>query len=381
MDRFLDLGRPSADVAVSLRVGSLILPGPSDMAESVTEEILIPLVEGGRLDPRGATISIAHSLRSLRALQERLDRWFQAVFGVTGLLAFGVAFFLAARLSKPLSALAARTEKFDLDQLDVKFHTNRSDEIGTLTRLLDSMVGRIRTSTLRLREVERRAAVGDLARQVNHDIKNGLVPIRNVFDHLSEVQREDPAQLANVFGDRRDTVTSSIAYLENLASHYAKLSPANNTGFCDLPEILHAVESVVEVRTAHKLQIHVEDGLPLVRGERLAVRRIVENLMGNAVDSLDGADGVITLACKRLDDPAGVVRLSVVDTGRGMDRNELERAFEDFHTTKTAGTGLGLSVVRRLIADLGGSIKIQTEPGVGTTVLVDFPSRERGTRV
>jgi signal transduction histidine kinase len=74
--------------------------------------------------------------------------------------------------------------------------------------------------------------------------------------------------------------------------------------------------------------------------------------------------------------PAGGIRIAVADSGRGMSREELERAFDDFHTTKPTGTGLGLSVVRRLVADLGGSLQVTTEPGAGSRFTVELPAHD-----
>ena len=75
----------------------------------------------------------------------------------------------------------------------------------------------------------------------------------------------------------------------------------------------------------------------------------------------------------RRDDRGSVVRIHVTDSGRGMSREELDRAFDDFHTTKPGGTGLGLSIVRRLVLDFGGSLRIDTEPGSGTRATVEIP--------
>ena len=119
--------------------------------------------------------------------------------------------------------------------------------------------------------------------------------------------------------------------------------------------------------------------LPPVSADPLVLRRILENLVGNAVDSLaDRTDGTVTIATETVDGPgAGTsqVRMTVSDTGPGMSRTELERAFDDFHTTKAGGTGLGLSIVRRLVLDLGGSLRIETAPGSGTRAIVELPAR------
>jgi signal transduction histidine kinase len=96
----------------------------------------------------------------------------------------------------------------------------------------------------------------------------------------------------------------------------------------------------------------------------------MENLVRNALDSLDGGRGGVRLATEAT--PNGV-RIRVSDTGRGMTREELDRAFEPFYTTKPSGSGLGLPIVRRLVADLGGTFRVTSEPGRGTEAVVEFP--------
>jgi signal transduction histidine kinase len=222
--------------------------------------------------------------------------------------------------------------------------------------------------------VERRAATGDLARQVNHDVKNGLVPIRNVLRHLSQVARESPAALPAVFEERRGTLESSLDYLDTLARNYARLSPAMQREPCDVNAV---IEDVARGTGPGRAAVRVElaASLPRVPADPLALRRVLENLVGNALDSLAGrTDGVVLLASEAVGPPESrAVRLSVSDNGPGMTRAELDRAFDDFHTTKEGGTGLGLSIVRCLVLDLGGALRIETAPGAGTRAILDLP--------
>jgi len=106
------------------------------------------------------------------------------------------------------------------------------------------------------------------------------------------------------------------------------------------------------------------------------LRRVIENLVGNAADAAAGKEGgTVTVSTERAgrDGQAAVVRVHIADTGPGMTRAELDRAFDDFYTTKPGGSGLGLSIVRRLVLDLGGSLRIDTEPGAGTRATVEIP--------
>jgi len=92
--------------------------------------------------------------------------------------------------------------------------------------------------------------------------------------------------------------------------------------------------------------------------------------LAHAVDSLDGKNGSVTVTTEQ---GKGIVRIAVSDTGRGMSKAELDKAFNDFYTTKPGGTGLGLSIVRRLVMDSNGSLNVETEPGKGSTFIVEIP--------
>ena len=343
----------------------------------VVAALSLPFVDAAaaRAEPDTARLVVTRSLGTLAALRRSVDLWFLAALAATVALALAAAGWLSARISRPLTDLAEQTAAVDLDRLDQSFASDRDDEIGALAGTLGAMTDRLRVGATRLREAERRVATGDLARQVNHDIKNGLVPIRNVLRHLAQVARDEPAALARVYEERRGTLESSLDYLDTLARNYARLSPAAQRGPCDVNAV---VEEVVRATASGQatLRAALAPALPPVPADPLVLRRILENLVGNAVDSVAGrSDGLVTVGTETsgAGTAAALVRLTVADTGPGMSRAELDRAFDDFHTTKEGGTGLGLSIVRRLVLDLGGALRIETAPGTGTRAIVELP--------
>jgi signal transduction histidine kinase len=385
-------GSLARDPDLSLR---LVEPGTAGAATGATTQaeagastvatLSLPFVDerhaaetSGDTSPRADTaqLVVTRSPGTLAALRRSIDRWFLAALAATVGLAILGAWWLSTRVSRPLTELAARTAAIDFDQLDQSFPSDRADEIGALATTLGAMTERLRLGATRLREAERRLATGDLARQVNHDIKNGLVPIRNVLRHLSEVARDDPTALPRIFEERRGTLESSLAYLDTLARNYARLSPASQPAACDVNAVV--AEIVRATDAAHAtLRAAPDPALPVVSADPLVLRRILENLVGNAVDSLAGrSDGVVTVGTESIGAAeTAQVRVTVTDTGPGMSKAELERAFDDFHTTKAGGTGLGLSIVRRLVLDLGGALRIETTPGAGTRAIVELPVR------
>jgi signal transduction histidine kinase len=303
---------------------SVVLPGDSVTPDSsgVVVELELPFVDG---DAGGAArIVVTHSQSLLAALRRNVNVWFAIAVLVTALVAVLMAGWLSTRISRPVT------------------------------------------------QMEHRAALGDLARQVSHDIKNGLAPLRNVFRHFAQVAQGEPANLPKVFAERQSTVESSIGYLETLAANYARLSPQATERPTDVNAVVR--EALRRVAGADRAELRTElpDRVPLVRVDALALRRVVENLLGNAVDSLEGRPGTVTIATEGGGNE--LVRLSVSDTGRGMTKAEQARAFDDFYTTKPGGTGLGLSIVRRLVLDANGALKVESEPGRGTRFIVELPA-------
>jgi signal transduction histidine kinase len=362
---------PDSELTVTVALPSDTSSGP-DPAAQVVSALAVPFVMAGdsaRLLP--ARIVVSHSLASLVALRRGVALSFLVAVLVTALIALLLASWLSTRISQPLTALAAKTADVDMDRLDVAFDSDRPDEIGVLSRLLGAMTERLRAGAARLREAERRLAMGDLARQVNHDIKNGLIPIRNVFRHLGQAAGETPDRLAAAFQDRQATVESSISYLENLASNYARLYPQPARESCDVNAIVRETVKRVGETGQAKLRLELAEGLRPVRTDPLVLRRILENLIGNAIDSLAARAGSVTVSTGA--NGAAGVRITVADTGKGMTREELNRAFDDFYTTKPGGTGLGLSIVRRLVLDANGTLRVETEPGAGSKFIVELP--------
>jgi two-component system nitrogen regulation sensor histidine kinase NtrY len=293
----------------------------------------------------------------------------------TAVAALLLALWLSSRISRPLSALAAKTAVLDLDRLDLRFDSG-TDEVGSLARLLNDLVSRLRTSTARVRDAERRATVGDLARQVNHDIKNGLIPLRNVIRHLEQVERHEPSALLSVFAERRQTVDSSIAYLETLVTSYQRLSSNPERRECDLNALIREVVRAVEAHDQVQFTMQLKANPPLVVGDPVGFRRILENLIANAVESLQSNPGRVSISTEVVErgDESPSIRVTVEDTGCGMSKEETGRIFNDFYTTKEGGTGLGLSIVRRLVMDVQGTIAVESELGKGTRMIIDIPS-------
>lgn len=363
-------------------VRSSALPPVDPGLRAIRREIGIPMIgRDGKAGP--VRLIIAHDGGPLARLLGRFDRWFRVGVGIAAAGALVLALWISMSVSRPIRRLAAKAASLDLDRLDARFDEGGRDEVGTLSRLLGEMTGRLRASALRIRESERRATLGDIARQVNHDLRNGLTPLRNVFRHLVQVGRDEPDRLAAIFEERRGTIDSGLSYLEELSRNYSRLSTKGVLSPCDLNRIVRDLAGALGAGGAVRFIVKLDRGVPPVLAEPTGLRRIVENLVANAVESLSPGGGTVVLTTGRADggDGAGAVRLGVKDDGCGMDGEKRERMFDHFFTDKEGGSGLGLSIVRRLVTDFEGTIDVKSEPGRGTFFTVVLPAAPGGTAV
>jgi len=337
----------------------------------------MPVVQSGigaAASTAEARLQVTQSLAPLNALLRNADSWLVAAAAGTTVAALLLGVWLSSRVSARLAALAEKTAVLDLDRLDVEFDAG-TDEVGTLSRLLGDLAARLRASTVRVRDAERRATIGDLARQITHDIKNGLIPLRNVMRHLAQVERDEPGALPQVLSERRPTIDSSLAYLETLATSYQRLSRPADRRECDLNALAADVVRGAQGRDGVEWVTDLTD-VPRTFGDPVAFRRILENLIANAVESLEARPGRVSISTRVIngDDRARTIRVVVADTGPGMTAEESARIFNDFYTTKAGGTGLGLSIVRRLVMDVNGTVSVDSTPGNGTRMIVDLPA-------
>ncbi|HET7603586.1 MAG TPA: HAMP domain-containing sensor histidine kinase [Gemmatimonadales bacterium] len=361
----------SADTAIGV---AMRLPGDSAPTHPAIAEFSLPIAAAGTAGSSARLVIWRHA-SGIAELRQGISQKLAVALALSGIVAAVLALLLGARMSRPIRELTERAEHVDVDHLDQDFASGRSDEIGRLSTALGAMQHRLGRSVAQLRDAERRVVTGDLARQVNHDIKNGLAPIRNVLRHLSELAAgNDAAALQEVYREREATLTASVAHLEEMARNYAQLYPRLAGGSVMVAGALRDVaRDIGDARVM--IDIPATASEAAVAADPATLRRILHNLISNAIESLPDGTGTVTAGIAVQPD---VVTIAITDTGRGMSAAELDRAFRDFHTTKESGTGLGLSSVRRLVMELNGSLRASSSPGAGSRFEVSLPHAPTG---
>ncbi len=288
--------------------------------------------------------------------------------------------FAARRLMRPLSELAAGTRRVAEGELDVELEVTGRDELGELVDAFNRMTHALKDATERAIRAERESAWRRMARQVAHEIKNPLTPIRLMIQQMQAEVERDPAGARALIERTAPVVLRQIESLGKIArdfAHFARM-PTRTVEDIELGDLARDVVALYSGSAEQGIDVRFqrEGDLPHVRWDAEELRRVLVNLVGNAVQAVPGRGHVeVRLSAARHDGRLGV-RVEVRDSGIGIPANDLARIFEPDFSTKTEGTGLGLALVRRTVDDVGGTIDVDSVEGEGTTFSLWFPAAD-----
>jgi len=251
--------------------------------------------------------------------------------------------------------------------IDTYLHRAESgDVVGVYAVMKD--LGNFTMIDQHMQRTERLATVAKVAAGVAHEVRNPLTTVRGFLQIIMQgcVQRDWPEglQYGHWMLDEIDQMEGLVQELLLLSTpqQFAK-SP------CQLPQIVQELRSWLDgqVRTQMQLDVIVED-VPNVTAEPEMLKYVIRQLVENAVDAM-GLDGHLTINVRN---GLGYVQLDIHDTGPGIPYYQMDKVFDTFFTTKDKGTGLGLPICQRIVADHGGEIRVSSK-GFGTTFSVLLP--------
>jgi len=287
-----------------------------------------------------------------------------------GLVASRVAGHLSRNLSRPLSELVGWTAMIGRGEpLPEGPPRKGAPEFVVLRNRMREMADELRLGRTRALEAERTTALRESARQVAHEIKNPLTPIRFA---IARLRREAPPELH----DTIDVLETESKRLDEMARSFAQFGrlPEGPHAAVDLVELVRACARSAVPATA-PVRITVEEGVPMVSGHAEALSRALTNVLLNAVEaSAPGAP--IVVGVRRAQTATGgdaMVEITVRDEGSGIPASRLERIWEPYVTHKPGGTGLGLAIVRQTMHAHGGTTWVESTAGRGTTVGLVLP--------
>lgn len=285
------------------------------------------------------------------------------------MLAYLLSGIVAERVTKPLQVVNEKLRRMRVGGKNEKITYNQRDEVGMLVKEYNDMVDQLEDNVKKLAKSERESAWREMARQIAHEIKNPLTPMKLNIQFLQRtLEKGNIEEVQQRFKDISAVIIEQIDHMASIASafsDFAKLQVSNNEWF-DLSELVSGCTKLFRANvTTMACDIEAE---VFVYGDREQVNRVVVNLLKNAEQSIpEGREGRIFVSLKISDER---VILSIGDNGVGISESIRVRISEPNFTTKSGGTGLGLAMSYKIIEGMGGSITFESEEDVGTTFIV-----------
>ena len=294
------------------------------------------------------------------------------VYAFMLVIAFALAYFLSSYITQSLKTISDRIRETSLNQKNEKIQSDDSNqEISLLINAYNGMVEQLEESAQKLAQSEREQAWRDMAKQVAHEIKNPLTPMRLTVQ--SFLRKYDAADVDSKqkLKDYSDTLIQQIDTMSAVASAFSNFAsmPAQQNETLNVVQI---VDLALDIFNEDYIAfIHDQDEI-ITKIDRTQLIRIITNLVKNAIQSIPESqvEKMVEVEVKK---QKNTVLISVKDNGIGIETENQERIFEPKFTTKTSGMGLGLGIIRNIIENYKGSISFETEPNKGTVFTVSLP--------
>ncbi len=292
------------------------------------------------------------------------------------LFSIGLAVIISRRITRPLMLIQDRLAQIRLGQQNKKIGYKGTDEIGGLVKEYNRMVDEISESAEKLAKSEREMAWREMAKQIAHEIKNPLTPMKLSVQYLLRAwdeQQDFESYLKRVSTTLIEQI-DQLHVIANEFSNFAKMPQANRKKV----KIVDKLESVLSLFEKSKKDIHfhleVEDRDLTIFADNDQLISVFNNVIKNAVQAIPrDQSGNINITVQK---KSPNVLLTFSDNGRGMDSETIKKIFMPNFTTKSSGMGLGLSIVKNIVKNSGGEIWFETTQFIGTSFYIEFPIYE-----
>ena len=284
-----------------------------------------------------------------------------------------LAIAVANSVSKPLQALVEKLKTFRLGKTNPSIQWENNDELGMLIHQYNELVQKLDESAQLLAQTEREVAWREMAKQVAHEIKNPLTPMKLSIQYLQLSINKEEDELRDLIQKTSNTLVEQIENLSHIASefsNFAKLPQAENEALV-LNDLVASVHELFRKSGDIRFNLYISLDEIKVFADKSHLLRVFNNLLKNAIQSIPGGrKGEITIKLSREEEMAVV---KIKDNGQGIPAEMHAKVFYPNFTTKTSGTGLGLPICKSIIESFGGKIYFDTLVNVGTTFTIELP--------
>lgn len=316
------------------------------------------------------------SFRSQADLNEEISKFLVTIINLNVfifLIAGSIALFLTNRITSSLILISEKMRRINLGKTNEPIEWKNQDEIGGLVKEYNKMVNKLEESAAALVKSEREGAWREMARQVAHEIKNPLTPMKLSIQYLQKAIDNNSDNIKELTASVAKTLVEQIDHLSKIAadfSQFANIGNPKNEVF-DLHDMLYSLTSLYETTDNLLFKWVPVHQRIMVYADKTQLNRLFTNLLQNALEACHDQEKRVISVSEELTDHSILVK--VADNGEGIPESMHSKIFMPNFTTKSSGTGLGLAMSKTIIEQAKGKIWFDTRVGGGTTFYIELP--------
>ena len=311
-------------------------------------------------------------------LKQEVSRFLIAytnIYIILAMIAIFTALFISNYMTLPLKVIREKIGRLSLGKGNEKIQWGRKDEIGQLVEEYNRMIDELAASAELLARSERESAWREMAKQVAHEIKNPLTPMKLNIQYLQKAWDEKASDWDQRLKRFSQTLIQQIDNLSAIATEFSDFAKMPQTDF-EKVELTSIINDAIELyKDILPIDFRTDESIKnrsFVYADRKQLLRVFNNLIKNSVQAIkDPEKGKIEIVASMKDNNFIIY---VKDNGAGIARDQISKIFTPSFTTKSGGMGLGLAIVKNIIENSGGRIRFESEEGVGTTFIIELPS-------
>lgn len=309
-------------------------------------------------------------------LKEEISNFLVTIINLNAfifLLAGIVALFITNRITHSFSVIGDKMKEINLGGINEAIKWSRNDELGELVNEYNKMVRKLEESARVLAKTEREGAWREMARQVAHEIKNPLTPMKLSMQFLQKSIESNAPNVKELSASVANTLVEQIDHLSQIASEFSQFANIEDSKK-EMLNLNEALQNVLHLHTSNERVQITKKLLPqaiYINADKTHINRLFTNLILNAIQAVPAEEMAKLEITEYMKD--GSILVEIKDNGQGIAEEVRSKIFTPNFTTKTSGTGLGLAMCKRMVEQADGRIWFETTLGEGTSFFIEFP--------
>jgi signal transduction histidine kinase len=296
------------------------------------------------------------------------------IYVILILITISITILISDQITRPLEMLQLRFRDLKLGSRYEQINYKRKDEIGNLVAEYNKMVLELERSVKLLARSERESAWREMAKQIAHEIKNPLTPMRLSVQQLQRSWKDKQEDYEKYLERVTNTLIEQIDALSGIASEFSNFAkmPAAQIEKIDLIDVLKKTIGLFEGVSNYTIVFKTQLEKAEIDADRDQLSRVFLNIIKNAIQSLsEDQTGKIVV---QVNEVLNAYEIKIIDNGRGIPEEIKPKLFTPNFTTKSGGMGLGLAIARNILDQIGAKISFDSKIGKGTTFILNFPT-------